>query len=201
MPVYPEPLQRLISELSQMPGIGPKSAQRLAFYVLNLNSAQISRLTSAIQDVREKIKFCSQCFNLTDQNPCRICSDLSRRNNILCVVAEPKDLMAVEKTGEYKGHYHVLGGTISPLEGIGPEKLHISELLQRLAQNGKIEEIIFATNPTVEGEATLIYLTKLLKPFGIKLTRIAYGLPVGSDIDFADQVTIAKAFEGRREIF
>lgn len=197
---YAGPMGRLIAEFKKMPGIGPKSAQRLAFYILSIASGEAKRLAQSILEAKEKIKHCSVCFNLTENDPCIICNDAARDKSIVCVVAEPKDLIAVEKTREYKGLYHVLGGVISPLDGIGPENLRVKELLARIAPGG-IKEVVLATNPTAEGEATVIYLTKLLKPLGVKITRIAYGLPVGADMDFADEATLTKAFEGRREIF
>lgn len=194
---YVEPLGSLIDEFNKMPGIGPKSAQRLAFYVLQASEGEIKELVSSIEEAKKKIKYCSKCFNLTVDDPCDICRDDGRDSSRVCVVAEPKDLIAIEKTREYKGLYHVLGGVISPLDGIGPDNLRVKELLSRL---DGVNEMIFALNPTVEGEATIMYLTRLLKPLGIKLTRIAYGLPVGSDMDYADEVTLTKAFEGRKEI-
>jgi len=194
---YAEPFGRLIDEFMKMPGIGPKSAQRLAFYVLQISNSEAKSLIAAIEEAKKKIRYCSKCFNLTVQDPCEICADESRDRSRICIVADPKDLIAVEKTREYKGLYHVLGGVISPLDGMGPENLRIKELLGRL---DGVSEAIFALNPTVEGEATIMYLTKLLKPMDLKLTRIAYGLPVGSDMDYADEVTLTKAFEGRKEI-
>ena len=194
---YAEPLGKLIDEFRKMPGVGPKSAQRLAFYVLQISEAEVKDLVSSIEEAKKNIKYCSNCFNLTVDDPCGICRDESRDRSRICVVAEPKDLIAIEKTREYKGAYHVLGGVISPLDGIGPENLRIKELLSRLEG---VTEVIFALNPTVEGEATIMYLTKLLKPLKVQITRIAYGLPVGSDMDYADEVTLTKAFEGRKEI-
>ena len=196
--IYAEPMAKLIEEFKKMPGIGPKSAQRLAFYLLDLSAAEVDKLVKAIKEAKQMLKYCSNCFNLTVEDPCAICRDESRDRSIICVVAEPKDLIAIEKTREYKGLYHVLGGVISPIDGIGPEELKIKELLKRLS--AEVKEVILATNPTTEGEATVIYLTKLIKPLGIKVTRIAYGLPVGADMDFADEVTLSKSFEGRREI-
>lgn len=196
--IYAEPMAKLIEEFKKMPGIGPKSAQRLAFYLLDLSAAEVDKLVKAIKEAKQMLKYCSNCFNLTVEDPCAICRDESRDRSVICVVAEPKDLIAIEKTREYKGLYHVLGGVISPIDGIGPEELKIKELLKRLS--AEVKEVILATNPTTEGEATVIYLTKLIKPLGIKVTRIAYGLPVGADMDFADEVTLSKSFEGRREI-
>jgi len=197
--MYAETLNTLIEELKKMPGIGPKSAQRLAFYVLGSTKTEMDKLTAAISTAKEKLRYCSQCFNITDSDPCKICSDLSRDETILSVVAEPKDLMAVERSGEFKGKYHVLGGLISPLDGVNPESLRITELLQRL-QKGKYKEIVLAISSTTEGEATSLYLMKLLRPLGIRVTRLAYGLPVGADMDYADEATLSKAFEGRREL-
>lgn len=197
--MYAETLNTLIEELKKMPGIGPKSAQRLAFYVLGSTKTEMDKLIDAISMAKEKLRYCSQCFNITDTDPCKICSDLSRDETILSVVAEPKDLLAVERSGEFKGKYHVLGGLISPLDGINPESLRITELLQRL-QKGKYKEVVLAISSTTEGEATTLYLMKLLRPLGIRVTRLAYGLPVGADMDYADEATLSKAFEGRREI-
>jgi len=195
---YPEPMGRLIAEFTKMPGIGPKSAQRLAFYVLQASDGEIKGLVDALQETKKKVGYCSNCFNISVEDPCEICGDENRDRTKICVVALSQDLIAVEKTREYNGLYHVLGGVISPLDGIGPENLRIKELLKRLAKD--VKEVILALNPTVEGEATVIYLTKLLKPLGVMMTRIAYGLPVGSDMDYADEVTLTKSFEGRREV-
>ena len=195
---YPEPMGRLITEFTKMPGIGPKSAQRLAFYILQTSNGEIEELISALQETKQKVRYCSNCFNISVEDPCEICSDANRDKSKICVVALSQDLIAIEKTREYNGLYHVIGGVISPLDGIGPENLRIKELLKRLS--GDVKEVILALNPTVEGEATVIYLTKLLKPLGMNITRIAYGLPVGSDMDYADEVTLTKAFEGRREV-
>lgn len=181
-----------------MPGVGPKSAQRLAFHILGLSGEEAESLTRAVLEAKKTIKNCSTCFNITDRDPCEICSDQSRDHSIICVVEEPKDLMAVERTHQYHGTYHVLGGTLSPLEGRGVEILRIKELLHRLG--GVVGEVVLAVNPTTEGEATVLYLTKLLTPFKIRITRIAYGLPIGSDLDYADEATLTKALEGRREI-
>ncbi|MFA4858276.1 MAG: recombination mediator RecR [Candidatus Margulisiibacteriota bacterium] len=196
---YAGALGRLINEFKKMPGIGPKSAQRLAFYVLSIQKNEAEVLSRSILEAKEQIKNCSICFNLTDCDPCLICKDERRDQTLICVVAEPKDLIAVEKTKEYRGGYHVLGGLISPLDGIGPENLRIKELLRRIAK-GNVTEVVMAFSPSAEGEATVIYLSRLLKPLGVKLTRIAYGLPVGADMDFADEATLTKAFEGRREV-
>ena len=189
---------KLIAEFTKMPGVGPKSAQRLAFYVLQASEQDIKDLIDILEETKKKVKNCSICSNISVEDPCPICSSDERDKCRVCVVAHPQDLIAIEKTREYNGLYHVLGGVISPLDGIGPENLRIKELLRRLDKG--VKEVILALNPTVEGEATVIYLTKLLKPMELKLTRIAYGLPVGSDMDYADEVTLTKAFEGRREI-
>lgn len=198
MAAYPEPVAHLVAEFNKMPGVGPKSAQRLAFYVMQASSAEIDELIKALKETKAKVRYCSTCFNISVEDPCEICSDEGRDRSRICVVASPQDLIAIEKTREYKGLYHVLGGVISPLDGIGPENLRIKELLKRVS--GDVKEVILALNPTVEGEATVIYLTKLLKPLGVRVTRIAYGLPVGSDMDYADEVTLTRSFEGRREL-
>ena len=197
--MYAKTFANLIEELQKMPGIGPKSAQRLAFYILQSSGKDVGKLVSAVKEAKEKLRHCSVCFNITDIDPCKICSDGSRDDKLLCVVGEPKDLMAIERSGEYNGKYHVLGGLISPLDGIGPDNLRMKELMQRL-NKGDFMEIILAISPTTEGEATNIYLTRLLRPFDVKLTRVAYGLPIGADMDYADEATLTKAFEGRREI-
>ena len=197
--MYAESFANLINELQKLPGIGPKSAQRLAFYLLGTSRKAIDELASAMVQVKERMRYCSVCYNITDVDPCRICADTSRDDAILCVVAEPKDLVAIERSGVYNGKYHVLGGVISPLDGIEPESLRIKELLARL-NNNKIKELVLAINPTTEGEATSFYLTRLLKPLGVKLTRIAFGLPVGADMDYADPATLSKSLEGRREV-
>lgn len=196
---WAEPLNRLINELKKIPGIGAKSAQRISFYILKSPIEEVKALSDAIMDVKEKLKYCSVCNNITDVDPCRICSDEKRDGSLLCVVEEPYNVSAIEKTERYKGKYHVLLGTISPLQGRGPENIKIDELVKRVEKEN-IKEVIIATNPTVEGEATSQYIIQLLRPFNIKLTRLAIGIPVGSDIDFADQVTIARALEGRFEI-
>jgi recombination protein RecR len=197
--MYAETLNRLITELQRMPGIGPKSAQRLAFFILQSSRRDVDRLAEAMRDAKLKLRHCGTCFNITDVDPCSICSDQSRARGMLCVVAEPKDLVAIERSGGYNGKYHVLGGVISPLDGMGPENLRIKEMVQRLEKE-KFTEIVLAISPTTEGEATNIYLTRLVKPLGVKLTRVAYGLPIGADMDYADEATLSKAFEGRREI-
>ena len=200
MAYYPEPVARLIDALQRLPGIGPKTAQRLTFFLLKRPVEEVRELSASLMAVKEQIGYCSTCFNVTDQDPCRICSDPARDNNLLCVVEEPNDLLAMERTGEYKGRYHVLLGALSPLDGVGPDDLKVRELLVRLDAGGGTTEIILATNPNVEGEATALYLAKLLRPLGLRVTRIARGLPVGGDLEYADQVTLSKALEGRREI-
>jgi recombination protein RecR len=193
---YPDPMSALINEFQKMPSIGPKSAQRLAFYILGLSDNDVENFSSAMKTVKEKVKFCSKCHNITVSDPCNICADDTRDKSTICVVSEPREMIAIEKTGEFKGSYHILGGLISPLEGINPESLRIKELLHRIQEND-IKEIFLALNPTIEGEATVLYLSKLIKPIGLKLTRIAYGLPVGSNIDYADEITLTRAYEGR----
>jgi recombination protein RecR len=196
---YPEPVARLIDALQRLPGIGPKTAQRLTFFLLKRPIDEIRELSEALLAVKERIVYCRVCFNVTDLDPCRVCADPSRDSRLICVVEEPNDLLAMERTGEYRGHYHVLLGALSPLDGIGPEDLKVRELLARLDAGGTTE-VILATNPNVEGEATALYLAKLLRPLGVRVTRIARGLPVGGDLEYADQVTLSKALEGRREI-
>lgn len=196
---YAEPVARLIDELKRLPGIGHKSAQRIAFYLLQTDSEQVERLTTAIKEVKERIIFCSLCNNITDVDPCRYCSSATRDRRIICVVEEPHNLVSIEKTREYHGLYHVLQGSLSPIRGIGPEELKIKNLLERM-RSGEVEEIILATNPTTEGEATANYLSRLLKPLGVKVTRIAMGLPVGSDLEYVDEVTMHKALTNRHEI-
>ena len=194
----PDPLLRLVEELQKLPGIGPKGAQRLAFHILRTPREQADRLVEAVRDVKERVTYCSTCNNITDVDPCAYCSGDARDHHVICVVEEPQNVTAVEKTREFKGLYHVLMGALSPLQGVGPDDLKIRGLLARVT-NG-VREIILATNPTVEGEATAIYLARLLKPLGVKVTRIAMGVPVGSDLDYADEVTMHKALEGRREV-
>ncbi len=194
----PEPLARLIEELQRLPGIGPKGAQRLAFFILKTPREQADRLADAVREVKERVTYCSVCSNITDREPCAFCSDTGRDPHVICVVEEPQNVTAIEKTREFKGLYHVLMGSISPLQGIGPDDLKIKSLLARV--NNGVSEIILATNPTVEGEATAIYLARLLKPLGVKVTRIATGVPVGSDLEYADEITVHKALEGRREV-
>jgi len=199
MDYYIEPIARLISELSKLPGIGNKTAQRLAFYIINMPDEQVGQLASAIAEVKNKIRYCSVCQNITDVNPCRICSNPQRDPSLICVVEDPRDVIAMEKTRDFHGLYHVLHGVISPMNGIGPDDIKIKELIARVSDD-TVKEVILATNPDVEGEATAVYISKLLKPMGIKVTRIAHGLPVGGDLEYADEVTLSKALEGRREM-
>jgi len=194
----PEPLIRLIEELQHLPGIGPKSAQRLAFHILKNPREQAERLAAALRGVKDQVSYCSVCSNITDTDPCPFCRDDSRDHHLICVVEEPQNVSAIEKTREFKGVYHVLMGALSPLQGVGPDDLKIKSLLARITNGAG--EVILATNPTVEGEATAIYLARLLKPLGVKVTRIAMGVPVGSDLEYADEMTMHKALEGRREV-
>ena len=197
---YPEPVARLIEALQRLPGIGPKTAQRLTFFLLKRPVEEVRELSEALVAVKDRIVYCQTCFNVTDEDPCRICRDPGRDTRLICVVEEPNDLLAMERTGEFRGSYHVLLGALSPLDGIGPEDLKVRELLARLDAGAGTTEVILATNPNVEGEATALYLAKLLRPFGTRVTRIARGLPVGGDLEYADQVTLSKALEGRREV-
>lgn len=199
MSFYAAPIAKLIDELSKLPGVGNKTAQRLAFYILNMPSEDVEKLSASIVNAKRNIRYCKICCNITDSDTCNICSNIKRDSSIICVVEDPKDVVAMEKTREFKGLYHVLNGAISPMEGIGPEEIRIKELLKRVADN-EIKEIILATNPNIEGEATAMYISRLLKPIGIKVTRIAHGVPVGGDLEYADEVTLMKALEGRREI-
>jgi recombination protein RecR len=194
----PDPLIRLIEELQRLPGIGPKGAQRLAFHILKTPREQTDRLSDALREVKERVTYCSVCNNITELDPCAYCSSGARDPHVICVVEEPQNVAAIEKTREFKGLYHVLMGALSPLQGVGPDDLKIKSLLGRVS-NG-VTEVILATNPNVEGEATAIYLARLLKPLGVKVTRIAMGVPVGSDLEYADEVTMHKALEGRREV-
>ena len=199
MPDFAEPLARLINEFKHLPGVGQKSAQRLAFHVLRHGREDAERLAQALLDVKDKLTFCRLCNNISDGEMCQFCTDPTRDQRLVCVVEEPHNIVGIETTRQFAGIYHVLHGTLSPLRGIGPDQLKIKNLLDRIGE-GKLEEIIIATNPTVEGEATAVYLSKLLKPLGVKVSRIAMGIPVGSDLEFADEVTIWKAMEGRREM-
>lgn len=190
-------IDKLVEEFSKLPGIGQKSAQRLAFYVLKIKKEEAKKLAQAILGVKDKVTYCSVCFNLTEDDPCKICKDKKRDSSIICVVEEANDVVAIEKTNQFKGLYHVLGGVLSPLNGIGPDELRIKELMLRLKK--AVKEVILATNPSTEGEATAVYLSKLIKPMGIKVTRIARGLPAGGDLEYADMATLSKALEGRVE--
>ncbi|HZK35023.1 MAG TPA: recombination mediator RecR [Bacillota bacterium] len=199
MDYFIEPIARLINELSRLPGIGGKTAQRLAYHVLDMPRESALKLTKAILDAKEGIRYCSVCSDLTDGDQCRICSSPKRDGSLICVVKDPRDVVAMERTRDYKGLYHVLHGTISPMEGVGPDDIKLKELLARV-QDDSVKEVVMATNPDVEGEATAMYVSRLLKPMGIKVTRIAHGIPVGGNLEFADEVTLSKAFEGRREM-
>ena len=199
MDFYALPISNLIEQLSRLPGIGRKTAQRLAFYILEMESLDVEKLATAIVEAKEKINYCKECCNLTDGELCNICSDDRRDRSTICVVEGAKDIVAMERTREFKGLYHVLHGVISPMDNIGPDEIKIKELLNRVYKE-KIEEVILATNPTVEGEATALYIAKLLKPLGIKTTRIAHGIPVGGDLEYFDEVTLSKAMENRREL-
>jgi len=198
--IYTKPLARLIEELQKLPGVGHKSAQRLALHILKQPASFAKELADSLIDAKEKVKFCSVCSNLTSIDPCELCQDTKRDNVTICVVADPRDLIAIENTKGYRGVYHVLQGLISPMDGIGPDKLRIKELLDRIGKDNNIKEIILAINPTVEGEATTLYISRLIKPLGVKITRIAFGLPMGSDLEYADSMTLSKALEGRTEI-
>ena len=194
----PVPLLELIDELKKLPGVGPKSAQRLALHIYSSPRSQMERLSELIATLQDRLVFCQNCFCLAEKTPCRICSDPSRDRTLISVVADPKDVMTIERSGAFKGIYHVLGGLLNPLDGLGPEQLRTRELIQRL-QDGEVREVILALNPTLEGDTTQMYLRKLLQPLGVRVTRIATGLPIGSDMDFADELTLAKALEGRRD--
>lgn len=197
--IYPKSIAALIEQFQKFPSVGPKSAQRMAFHLLKMPKSEVEKFAQSIIEAKENTFACDVCFNMSSTNPCEICQSTSRERSIICVVSETKDLIAIEKTNEYKGLYHVLQGLISPIDGIGAEDIRIKELLHRLAEND-VKEVILALSPSVEGEATSLYLGKLIKPFGIKITRIAFGLPVGADLEYADEITLAKALEGRREI-
>ncbi|GLX71327.1 recombination mediator RecR [Paenibacillus glycanilyticus] len=196
---YPEPIAKLIDAFTRLPGVGPKTAARLAFHVLRMKEDDVIDFAKALVSVKRNLTYCSVCCNITDTDPCRICQDKSRDNSVICVVQESKDLVAMERTKEFQGYYHVLQGAISPIEGIGPDQIKIAELLRRLSDE-RVQELILATNPNIEGEATAMYISRLVKPFGIRVTRIAHGLPVGGDLEYADEVTLSKALEGRREL-
>lgn len=197
--IYPKSIAALIEQFQKFPSIGPKSAQRMAFHLLKMPKTEVEKFAQSMIEAKENTFACDVCFNLSSSNPCEICSSTSRDRSVICVVSETKDLIAIEKTNEYRGLYHVLQGLISPIDGIGVDDIRVRELLQRLT-NDDVQEVILALSPSVEGEATSLYLGKLIKPFGIKITRIAFGLPVGADLEYADEITLAKALEGRREI-
>ncbi|GAA3344492.1 recombination mediator RecR [Amorphoplanes nipponensis] len=197
--MYEGAIQDLIDELGRLPGVGPKSAQRIAFHVLSADPADVTRLANSLRKVKELVRFCTTCFNVAESEQCRVCRDTRRSNEVICVVEEPKDVVAIERTGEFRGRYHVLGGAINPLEGIGPDNLRIRELLIRLG-TGEVKELILATDPNTEGEATATYLAIMVKPMGIAVTRLASGLPVGGDLEYADEITLGRAFEGRRAV-
>ena len=194
-----EPISTLINQLSRLPGIGTRTAQRLAYHIINMGEAQVRELAEAIFYAKKKIRFCAVCGNISVAEKCAICADPSRTDEIVCVVRDAKDVLAMERTREFSGKYHVLGGTISPMEGIGPDQIRIRELLGRI-QEGRVKEIILATNPDVEGEATAVYISRLVKPLGVRATRIAHGVPVGADLEYTDEVTLSKALEGRRDM-
>jgi recombination protein RecR len=197
--MYEGIIQDLIDELGKLPGIGPKSAQRIAFHLVQSERVDVNRLVDVLRIVKEKVRFCSQCFNVAEEEECKICRDPRRDNSSICVVEESKDVVAIERTREFRGKYHVLGGAISPIDGIGPEQLRVRELLSRLSDSN-IKEIIIATDPNLEGEATATYLARTIKPLGIKISRLASGLPVGGDLEYADEITLGRAFEGRRSL-
>ncbi|MCG7410736.1 recombination mediator RecR [Paenibacillus sp. ACRRX] len=196
---YPEPIAKLIDAFTHLPGIGPKTAARLAFHVLRMQEDDVIDFAKALVNVKRNLHYCSVCCNITDTDPCRICQDKTRDASVMCVVQETRDLVAMERTKEFQGYYHVLQGAISPMEGVGPEDIRLAELLKRLSDE-RVKELILATNPNIEGEATAMYISRLVRPFGIKVTRIAHGLPVGGDLEYADEVTLSKALEGRREL-
>ena len=199
MPDFAEPIERLIDQLKHLPGIGPKTAQRLAFHILRSDPEAALALSAAIRDAKLTTRFCSVCNNITDKDPCLYCASATRNRKTICVVEEPHNILAIEKTRQYGGLYHVLGGALAPLRGIGPDQLHLKNLIERL-KDGSVEEIIIATNPNAEGEATAVYLSKLIKPLGVRVTRIGVGIPVGSDLEYADEITMMKAMEGRRDL-
>jgi recombination protein RecR len=195
-----EPLGRLVEALQKLPGIGAKTAQRLSFHILKMSREEVESLAASLIDVKDKVSFCSICCNIADQTPCALCDDASRDRSLICVVEDPASVMVIEKTGKFKGIYHVLHGALSPMHGVGPEQLHIAELLKRLEAGSPAKEVILATNPNIDGEATAVYLSRLIRPLGVTVSRIGMGLPVGSEIDYADDVTIARALDGRRVV-
>ncbi len=197
--MYEGIVQDLIDEFAKLPGVGPKGATRIAFHLLNSETTDVTRLAEVLREVKEKVRFCKQCYNVAQNELCRICADTRRDETLICVVEEPKDVLAIERTREFRGKYHVLGGAISPIDGIGPDDLRIKELMSRLSDND-IAEVILATDPNLEGEATATYLARLLSPLGLKVTRLASGLPVGGDLEYADEITLGRAFEGRRQV-
>jgi recombination protein RecR len=197
---YPEPISKLIDSFMKLPGIGPKTAARLAFFVLSMKEETVLDFAKALVDAKRNLSYCSNCGHITDVDPCQICQDQQRDKSMICVVQDPKDVIAMEKMRDYNGLYHVLHGAISPMDGIGPEDINVPSLLKRLQEEVEVQELILATNPTIEGEATAMYISRLVKPSGIRTTRIAHGLPVGGDLEYADEVTLSKAVEGRREI-
>ncbi|MPZ26807.1 MAG: recombination protein RecR [Micromonosporaceae bacterium] len=197
--MYEGAIQDLIDELGRLPGVGPKSAQRIAFHLLSADPVDVNRLATTMRRVKEVVRFCTTCFNVAEEEQCRVCRDTRRSDEVLCVVEEPKDVVAIERTGEFRGRYHVLGGAINPLEGIGPDQLRIRELMARLSA-GTVKELILATDPNTEGEATATYLALLVKPMGLTVTRLASGLPVGGDLEYADEITLGRAFVGRRAV-
>ena len=199
MSYYSPSIEKLIESFERLPSIGSKTAARLAFYILNASKEETDEFISAIQNAKQNLKYCSKCFNISDNDPCEICSNPTRDNSVICVVEDVKDVVAMERTHEFRGVYHVLHGSISPMNGVGPDDIKIKELLSRL-MGGEVKEIILATNPRVEGEATAMYISKLVKPLGVKVTRIAHGIPVGGDLEYTDEVTLSKALEGRREL-
>ncbi len=199
MPDFAAPIERLITELKRLPGIGQRTAQRLAFHLLRTAPEEAYALAAAIREAKEKIRECSVCNNITDTDPCLYCTSATRNRKLICVIEEPQNILPVEKTRQFRGLYHILGGSLSPLQGVGPDQLKIKSLIERL-KTGEVEEIILATSPTAEGEATAVYISKLVKPLGVRVTRIAMGIPVGSDLEYADEVTMLKALEGRRDL-
>jgi recombination protein RecR len=196
---YPEPIAKLIDSFSRLPGVGPKTAARLAFFILRMKEEDVVNFAKALVNVKRNLLYCSVCCNITDTDPCRVCSDPKRDRSVICIVQEARDLVAMERTKEFHGMYHVLQGAISPMEGIGPDDIRVAELLKRLADE-EVQELILATNPNIEGEATAMYLSRLVRPFQLKVTRIAHGLPVGGDLEYADEITLSRALEGRREM-